>query len=249
MKPSDMIPAVNATIDHLNWCADGRYLSAIVLLANVPIDYEDLGGSGGDDETRDRRQKGGHSDPTGDTVCAAAARQHALQAAATRVCDHARWLRQTVTGHSLGTAPGTLTAAAADLEWLRSSAHAVNHWLAPSVSIDNHLHDHLAAVAREAANLRYEVNNALRYSATVAAGRPKPRTLEPCKVCGPWGCKDHGLGASGLCAKCQKFRTEYKCLPTEAIHRQWDYGRKVLPPSLLNEARVARLHTKIRRTA
>ncbi len=124
MNPSQLTAAINGAVIHLAWLNADRYTSALRLVAQVPIDLEELTGrtSGGDVETRDRRQIGGHSDPTGNAVASSADRQAALADRAEIVCDTARWLRATVAGITMPAAPGNLTSAQRDLEWVLSVA-------------------------------------------------------------------------------------------------------------------------------
>jgi len=179
VKPSDLTLALNAAVVNLQWLNADRYRGALKLVKQVPIDLEAIGSSsGGDLETRDRRQIGGHSDPTGDAVASSADRQARLTDRADTICESARYIRTMVAGKPLPSAPGSLTAAQSDLEWCLRIPHAIEAWKPPSDEDRAQAHHAVQHVYDEAAALQCEVEQALRYSATVAAGRPKPKPQE-----------------------------------------------------------------------
>lgn len=251
MKPSELVPAINATICHLDWLNADRYTGALRLVAAVPIDHDnDSGGSGGDAETRDRRAIGGHSDPTGDAVCSSADRQAKLADRAEIVCEAARTVRGTVYGHTPTNAAGTITGALVDLTMVVSGHRTIDAWQPPSDLARLELHHAVQLCHDETSTLRYEVEAALRYSATVAAGRPKPRPIRYCRCCEPWGYREVALPTSDLCEVCKAFRDEHKCWPTKSIRDDRAMGRKRVRPGQLAEAKAARRAvSKVRRTA
>ena len=71
-------------------------MNATPEVAAVPIDLDAIGASGGGDvETRDRRQVGGHSDPTADAAIARSASQReAIEWVAELAAAEARLVRQ-----------------------------------------------------------------------------------------------------------------------------------------------------------
>ena len=241
MNAHELTAAIDGAVIHLAWLNADRYHGALRLVAQVPIDLEEITGrSGGDAETRDRRQVGGHSDPTGDAVASSADRQAALADRAEIVCDTARWLRSAVAGTLLPSAPGSLTAAQGDLEWCLTIPHAIGAWVAPSDEARRELHHAARLVFDEAGALQCDVERALRYSATVAAGRPKPKPLRYCNCCGPMGYHELALPTSDLCEVCKAFRDEHKCWPTKSIRDDRAMGRKRVRPGQLAEAKAAR---------
>lgn len=184
MKPSDLTLALNAAVVHLSWLNADRYQGALKLVAQVPIDLEAIGSSGGGDvETRDRRQIGGHSDPTGDAVASSADRQARLTDRAETITETARYIRSMVAGKILPAPPGTLTAAQTDLEWCLCIPHAIEAWKPLSDEDRAQVHHAVQHVYDEAAALQCEVERALRYSATVAGGRPIQQARRTCASC------------------------------------------------------------------
>ena len=188
MKPSELVPAINATICHLDWLNADRYQGALRLVAAVPIDLEQIGASaGGDAETRDRRVIGGHSDPTGDAVAGSADRQARLADRAEIVCNAARTVRGTVYGYTPTNAAGTITGALVDLTMVLHGHRTITAWQAPSEPARLGLHHAVQLCHDETSTLRYEVEQVLRYSATVAAGRPAQRERRYCASCSRGG--------------------------------------------------------------
>lgn len=250
MNTHELTAAINGAVVHLGWLNADRYTEALRLVAQVPIDLEEITASGGGDiETRDRRAIGGHSDPTGDAVAASADRQARLADRAEVICDTARWLRATIAGITMPTAPGTLTAAQRDLEWILSVSDATWAWQPCNDGSRRQIATKARLVYHEAAGLQCEVEQALRYSATVAAGRPKPKPLRYCRCCEPWGYRELALAKSDLCEVCEAFRFEHKCWPTKSIRDDRAMGRKRVRPGQLAEAKAQRRNRKTQRSA
>lgn len=245
-----MIPAVRAAIGQLQWLAEGRYREALRFVGQVPVDLEEITASGGSDiETRDRRAVGGHSDPTGDAVASSADRQARLADRAETICETARWLRATVARQELPAAPGSLDGAIVDLEWILVIPHLVTAHVPASEEHRRQLHHAIEHVNLEAAALATEVAQALRYSATVAAGRPEPKPMRLCRCCGPMGYHEPATANSDLCEVCKRFRDEHKCWPTKSIRDDRAMGRKRVTPGQLAEAKAAKRSTVKRRRA
>lgn len=239
MNHHELTAAIDGAVIHLVWLNADRYTGALRLVAQVSVDLEEITASGGGDiETRDRRAIGGHSDPTGDAVAASADRQARLADRAEVICDTARWLRAAVAGRTLTAAPGTLTAAQADLEWCLTVPHAIGAWVAPSDEARRELHHAAGLVFTEAGALQCEVEQALRYSATVAAGRPKPKPRQSCRSCARFGI-DENIDRANRCRRCGDFWRTHGCLPTEAICRAWHSGINRITPSMILEAKAA----------
>lgn len=246
----ELTAALNGAVIHLAWLDAGRYAGALRLVAQVPIDLEEITSrGGGDTETRDRRQVGGHSDPTGDAVAASADRQAQLADRAEVICDTARWIRATVAGVAMPAAPGTLAAARADLEWCLRIPHAIGAWVPPTDEARRELAHAAQLVFTEAAALQCDVEQVLRYSATVAAGRPKPKPMRLCRCCGPMGYREPATANSDLCEVCKRFRDEHKCWPTKSIRDDRAMGRKRVTPGQLAEAKAQRRNRRERRGA
>ena len=238
MKPSDLTAALDAALVHLAWLNADRYTQALRLVAQVPIDLEAIGvSSGGDVETRDRRQVGGHSDPTGDAVASSADRQARLTDRAETIATTARNLRIWLAVTPMPTAPGTLTAAEQDLAWCAMLAAV---WTPVTDESRRRVLNAAEVIYIEAGALQCEVERALRYSATVAAGRPKPKPLRFCCCCGPMGYHELALPTSDLCEVCKAFRDEHKCWPTKSIRDDRAMGRRRAGPGQLAEAKAAR---------
>lgn len=245
-----MIPAIRAAIGQLEWLAAGRYREALRFVGQVAVDLEEITALGGGDvETRDRRAIGGHSDPTGDAVASSADRQAQLADRAETICETARWLRATVARQELPAAPGTLDAAMIDLEWILVIPHLVTAHVPASDEHRRQLHHAIEHVNLEAATLATEVAQALRYSATVAAGRPTPKPVRYCRCCGPMGYRDPAMANSDLCEVCKRFQEEHKCWPTKSIRDDRAMGRKRVTPGQLAEAKAQRRTRKVRRGA
>lgn len=240
MNPSQLTAAINGAVIHLAWLNADRYTSALRLVAQVPIDLEELTGrtSGGDVETRDRRQIGGHSDPTGNAVASSADRQAALADRAEIVCDTARWLRATVAGITMPAAPGNLTSAQRDLEWVLSVAGTTWAWQPCNDGARHHLATQADLAYRETAALQCDVEQALRYSATVAAGRPAPKARQSCRSCARYGL-DVDVDRANRCRRCGDFWRTHGCLPTEAICRAWYSCVDRITPGMILEAKAA----------
>ncbi len=181
MKPSDLTLALNAAVVHLQWLNADRYRGALKLVAQVPIDLEAIGSSsGGDVETRDRRQIGGHSDPTGDAVASSADRQARLTDRADTICTTARNLRIWMAVTPMPAASGSLAAAEADLAWCAALAGV---WRPVTDDARHRVLNAAQTLYDEAAALQCEVEQALRYSATVAGGRPVQQARRTCASC------------------------------------------------------------------
>lgn len=185
MKPSDLTLALNAAVVHLQWLNADRYRGALNLVKQVPVDLEAIGSSsGGDLETRDRRQIGGHSDPTGDAVASSADRQARLTDRAETICESANYIRFMISGGYLFDGSyGTLPHAQADLEWCLRIPHAIEAWKPLSDEDRAQVHHAVQHVYDETAALQCEVEQALRYSATVAGGRPVQQARRTCASC------------------------------------------------------------------
>ena len=248
MKPSDLTLALNAAVVHLQWLNADRYRGALKLVKQVPVDLEAIGSSsGGDLETRDRRQIGGHSDPTGDAVASSADRQARLTDRADTICTTARNLRIWMAVTPMPAASGSLAAAEADLAWCAALAGV---WRPVTDDARHRVLNAAQTLYDEAAALQCEVEQALRYSATVAAGRPKPKPLRLCKCCEPMGYHEPALPTSDLCEVCKAFQMEHKCWPTKSIRDDRAMGRKRVRPGQLAEAKAARkVASRQRRTA
>lgn len=239
MKPSDLTLALNAAVVHLSWLNADRYQGALKLVAQVPIDLEAIGSSGGGDvETRDRRQIGGHSDPTGDAVASSADRQARLTDRAETITETARYIRSMVAGKILPAPPGTLTAAQTDLEWCMCIPHAIEAWKPLSDEDRAQVHHAVQHVYDEAAALQCEVERALRYSATVAAGRPEPKARQSCRSCARFGL-DVDVDRANRCRRCGDFWRTHGVMPTEAICRAWYACVDRITPGMILEAKAA----------
>jgi len=239
VKPSELVPAINATICHLDWLNAGRYQGALRLVAAVPIDLEQIGASaGGDAETRDRRVIGGHSDPTGDAVAGSADRQARLADRAEIVCNAARTVRGTVYGYTPTNAAGTITGALVDLTMVLHGHRTITAWQPPDEPARHALHHAVQLCHDETSTLRYEVEAALRYSATVAAGRPKPKAPQVCRSCARFGIAAD-VDRANRCRNCGDFWRNHGCLPTEAICRAWSGYTSRITPGMILEAKAA----------
>lgn len=242
MKPSDLTLALNAAVVHLQWLNADRYRGALTLVKQVPVDLDEVWGSGasGDVETRDRQQVNQHSDPVGSMVAHSADRQARLTDRAETICESANYIRFMVGGEYLfDESYGSLPRAQADLEWCLRIPHAIEAWKPLSDEDRAQVHHAVQHVYDETAALQCEVEQALRYSATVAAGRPKPKPLRLCKCCQPMGYSEPALPTSDLCEVCRAFQMEHKCWPTKSIRDDRAMGRRRVRPSQLIEARAA----------
>ena len=244
MNQHQLLDAINGAQIHLAWLDDGRYRQALALLAKTPVDLEELAETGGGGNDTGRRSVGSHSDPTGNAVVSAADRQAQLTDRAEIICDTARWIRITVAQAELPAAPGTLGAALADLTWCTTIPHLITAHQPTNAEERRELHHAADLVYHQAGALQSDVERALRYSATVAAGRPVQRALRTCACCSRWGYKDLVAANSDLCPDCKAFRSEYKCWPTETIKRNWDRGVRRLTPGQIAEARAAKAQRK-----
>jgi hypothetical protein len=169
--------------------------------------------------------------------CSAASASPTADRAET-ICETARWLRSTVAGQTMTVAPGTLTAAQADLEWCLTIPHAIGAWVPPSSEARRELHHAARHVFTVAAALQCDVEQALRYSATVAAGRPKPKAPQVCRSCARFGFSAT-IDRANRCRHCGDFWRVHGCLPTEAICRAWDSGISRITPAMILEAKAA----------
>lgn len=243
MRTDDLGRAITAAIIHLEWLNADRYRGAHDLLGKTRINPDDHTGRGS--SAPGRRSIGGHSDPTGDTVASAADRQAQLADHHDTITDTARWIRTTTGPHQPpAPAPATLTRAIGDLTWCITIPHLITNWRPPTDEDRRELHHAVELVHLEAQALQTEVEQALRYSATMAAGRPEPKLIT-CACCTRWGYREPAV-RGGLCEVCAAFRADHKCWPTKSIRDDRAMGRKRIRPAQLAEARAAR---KRRRSA
>lgn len=244
MRTDDLGRAITAAIIHLEWLAADRYRGAHDLLGRTAIHTDNDRPTGGS-SAPGRRSIGGHSDPTGDTVASAADRQAELDEHHDTITDTARWIRTTTGPDQPPTpAPATLARAISDLRWTITIPHLITTWKPPTDETRRELHHAVELVHLEAAALQADVERALRYSATMAAGRPEPKLIT-CACCTKWGYREPAV-QRGLCEVCAAFRADHKCWPTKSIRDDRAMGRKRIRPAQLAEARAAR---KRRRSA
>jgi hypothetical protein len=103
------------------------------------------------------------------------------------------------------------------------------------------LDDLIDAYARATSRLRSVVTRIL-YRATRPKDPPKPkqRARLTCQDCHRHGVQsDVAENSKTRCAKCLRFRKEYRCPPTSDIVRAWDNGRERLTPGMIAEAQAA----------
>ena len=77
------------------------------------------------------------------------------------------------------------------------------------------------------------------------------RTIVACRVHEAWvKYPPNAMAGKDLCSRCLTFQERYRCEPTEAIVRRWEYGTDATPPGMIIEAKAAgRKTTKARRQA
>ena len=249
MNQHQLLAAINGAQIHLAWLDDGRYRQALALLAKVKPDPDEDGQHGGGGNDTGRRSVGSHSDPTGNAVVSAADRQAQLTDRAEIICDTARWIRITVAQAELPAAPGTLAAALADLTWCTTIPHLITAHQPAGAEERRELHVAADLVYHQAGQLQSDVERALRYSATVAAGRPVQKPLVGCKSCNRFGIFAPIERYREWCRRCGDFHTSHGVLPTEAICRTWNAGINRVTPGMILEAKAPRRNGKTRRSA
>lgn len=243
MPRTDRAKALNVAWVSLWWLLDpdhNRWQKVHEVLADpssrLTIDQ------GSRDETG-RRASGTHSDPTGAAALAVLdvgldlrRQQRALRRDEADIAEAAHWIRATIAGED-HEAPATLPEAVWSIQWSNTIPHNAAAWRGDTDEEQaemDHACDHLATEARMlAAKVRHLLAGAVREREKI--DQPKRRD---CRAHSRAGKLDVLAIRNGLCEECATFRDAYKCLPTEAIIRAWDYGRDRLTPAMIAEAKA-----------
>lgn len=204
----------------------------------------------GDDGTG-RRSIGPYSDPTGQLVAAAAnTAAHQQQQRATlaghetTIAELARWIRATLQGDP-HPGPDSIYAATADVAWATQHHTAVLASIDPANSLIADINDAIATL-----HTTTKVTIGHTRAILQAAVREKPDIRQP-KL---GDCRAHEAAGQhipathgGLCETCADFRRLHRCPPTPEIIRAWDYGRRRLTPTMIEQARTQHRQKRRRR--
>lgn len=249
MPRTDRAKALNVAWVSLWWLLDpdhNRWQKVHEVLADPSSRLTIEAGSR--DETG-RRSSGTHSDPTGAAALAVLdvgldlrRQARALRRDEADIAETAHWIRATIAGEDHH-APATLAEACWSIQWSNTIPHNAAAWRYVDDDEDtvkekhaefDHACDHLAFEAQAlVAKVRHLLAGAVREREKI--DQPKRRD---CRAHSRAGKLDVLAIRNGLCEECATFRDAYKCLPTEAIIRAWDYGRERLTPAMIAEAKA-----------
>lgn len=248
--------ALATAIGDLAWLID-RYPKALDVLADTSSAVAIRAGS----TDRIGGRSGDVSNPTADAAMALVQQgvvgettRKAMVRCVNDLGETAEHMRRSTTRALHDTDPGpaanwSLRQALTDATWCNTAPHtavkAIHTWRQIGHDEDaNELHHAIGHLEREAHWLRNRVGTVLVGATQAALQRPEVPEVKFCR-----NHQIHGwsvVAPTGLCEECATFRKRYKALPTLAILRAWDYGRRNLTTTMIAEAQAKR---KRRRSA